>query len=173
MQKSRLYELFITLNHKDYKRFDDLVNSPFFNKSIRVKNLWNYLKENGGYDDNFKKELIAEAAFGNNKYNDSNFRMVISAFVRLLEEFYLQKVYEQNLCEKKIRLAEIFFEGNCSKSFKMYINEIETELDKSKIKDKTYWHRKYSLECLKIKGNLGGETAAARKYLGKTTLRNV
>lgn len=164
MTNTRLYEMFQSLNHIDYKRFEEIVRSPFFNKSERVCRLWAYLKEKGDMDDNFTIEKISAAVFGNEKFNNANLRMVISSFVKLIEEFMLEKEYEQNEPEAKIRLLEIFLKKGLVKSYSKYLNEIERELDKTRKKDSTYYYRKYYVECLKIASGKGGDKIAAREY---------
>ncbi|MBE2225933.1 MAG: hypothetical protein IAE93_01260 [Ignavibacteria bacterium] len=167
MLRSRLFEVFCSLSHKDFKRFDDLVYSPYFNKSERIKKLWLFLKNNGDSDDIFSKDKLAEVVFGNEKHSEANLRMVIAGFVKLVEEFQLQKEYEYNRMEKNIRLLEIFLKNQNRKSFMMLLKQTENELDKAKKKDRIFYYRKYYIENLKISANTGGDKKAAREYWKK------
>ena len=159
--------MFCMISHRDYKQFEDLVNSPYFNKSERVKKLWAYLKINGESDDAFNKNKVGKAVFGNENYNDANLRMVIAGFVKLIEEFYLQKEYKVNQIEKNIRLLEIFLNNQCTKSFLMLLKQTENAVDKTKKKDQTYYYRMYYIENIKIAANTGGDKKAAREYWEK------
>lgn len=166
MINSRLYELFTALGQSDLERFDEFMNSVFINKNERVKRLWNFLK---GYADASEfphKKSLEAAIFGNEKFSDSNFRMVVSAFVKLAEEYLLQKEYSKNRMERKIRLLEIFEKRGMRKSSSMYLKEIEDELDKEQEKDSVYFYRKYFIECLKAKTS-GGDIKAARGFAKK------
>lgn len=172
MGRSRLFEMFCSLSHKDYKQFEDLVNSPYFNKSERVKKLWLYLKATGDSDDAFTKEKISKAVFEDENFNEANLRMVIAGFVKLIEEFYLHKEYNSNQMEKNIRLLEVFLKNLNAKSFRMQLKIIENELDKTRKKDQIYYYRKYYIEKLKIASNTGGDKKAAREYWKKIYVNN-
>ncbi|MBZ0201771.1 MAG: hypothetical protein K8I03_02005, partial [Ignavibacteria bacterium] len=143
MLRTRFFEIFYLLNAGDRKRFEEMVYSPYFNKNSRVIKLWEHLKANGEEDENLSKANIAKAVFGTERFSDANFRMVIASFVKLVEEYLLHEEYAKNEMERKIRLLEIFQGKNLQKSFRMYLNEIENELDKVKKKDSTYYYRKY------------------------------
>ncbi len=165
MLNSRFFELFSALRSSDHKKFEEMVNSPFFNKNSRVSKLWEYLKAKGDNDEDLSKQKIAQAVFGNEKFSDSNFRMVIASFVKLAEEYLLQAEYTMNKTERKIRLFEVFLNRSLQKSFRMYLNEIEKELDQAKEKDSAHYYRKYFIECIKIRSGYGGDKKAAKKYI--------
>lgn len=166
MKNSRFHELLFILAHNDIKRFDELINSSFFNKSERVKRLWSLLKKHFDDPKMLSKEMLIQAVFPGEMYNESNFRMVVSAFVKLTEEYLLQKEYNVNRTERNIRLLEIFEKRGMRKSYSKYIREIENELDKEQKKDSVYYYRKYFIECIKAK-NSGGDIKAARVFAKK------
>ena len=166
MVNSRFYELFSALGHSDIESFDEFINSGFFNKNERVKKLWNYLKGHADGKEFPQKKHLEAAIFGNEKFSDSNFRMVISSFVKLAEEYLLQKKYSKNMMERKIRLLEIFENKGMRKSYLMYLKEIEDELDKDQERDSVFFYRKYFIECLKAKTS-GGDIKAAREFAKK------
>lgn len=174
MKNSRFLELFFILNHNDIKGFDELVNSVYFNKNERVKRMWDLMKEHYEDPQTVSKEMLTQAIFPGEKFNESNFRMVISAFVKLAEEYLLQKEYRVNSMERNIRLLEIFEQRGMRKSYSKYLREIENELDKEQKKDSVYYYRKYFVECLKAK-NSGGDIKAARDFAKKayTSLQNL
>lgn len=164
MYKTRLFEMFNSLKESDYKDFGEIVHSPYFNKSSRVINLWNYLLENNEEPDAFSKEKIIKAVFGEEKFNDANFRVVIAAFVKLTEKYYLVKEMESGELDCKIKLLEVFQNRKLKKSYSMYIKEIESELLHVKKKNTEYYYRMYFIECVKlIEGT--GSLPLAKKYL--------
>jgi hypothetical protein len=166
MANTRFFEVLSILKHNDHKIFDDLLNSPYFNKNLRVKNLWNYVKVHTDGYEFLQKEDISTAIFKNEKFTESNYRMVISAFVKLVEEYMLQKEYNENEMEKKIRLLEVFEKRGMKKSFSMYLKKVENELDRNQKKDSVYYYRKYFIECLKAKTS-GGDIKTARGFAKK------
>jgi len=166
MANTRFFELYNSIGYNDIKRFDELINSPFFNKSARLILLWKFLRPRIETESSVTSKEICEAIFINEKYTDSNFRMVLSSFVELAEEYLLQKEYLENEMERDIRLLEIFANRGMRKSFVMYLNIIEKELDKVQNRNSVYYYRKYFIECLKGK-NSGGDIKAAREFAKK------
>lgn len=142
MKKSRFAEMLSALDIKDHKRFTELVDSPYFNKNERVKNLWKWIQENPktGYT---KQELMEAAGEG---LNYANFRMVLSDFVKLVEDFLVLEsgaIYEA----EKEALIEICREKKLSKSYSKYLRITIQRCNETKEKDTAYYNRMYSLEC--------------------------
>jgi len=142
MKKSRFAEMLSALDIKDHKRFTELVDSPYFNKNERVKNLWKWIQENPktGYT---KQELMEAAGEG---LNYANFRMVLSDFVKLVENFLVLEAGAVKEAEEEA-LIEICREKKLSKSYRKYLRITKQRCIETKEKDTAYYNKMYSLEC--------------------------
>ncbi|HMT11225.1 MAG TPA: hypothetical protein PKA39_06335 [Ignavibacteria bacterium] len=142
MKKSRFAEMLSALDIKDHKRFTELVDSPYFNKNERVKNLWKWIQENPktGYT---KQELMEAAG---ERLNYANFRLGLSDFVKLVENFLVLESGAIKEAEEEA-LIEICREKNLSKSYRKYLRITKQRCNETKEKDTAYYNRMYSLEC--------------------------
>ncbi len=142
MKKSRFAEMLSALDIKDHKRFTELVDSPYFNKNERVKNLWKWIQENPktGYTN---QELMVAAG---ERLNYANFRMVLSDFVKLVEDFLVLKSGAIKEAADEV-LIEICREKKLSKSYRKYLRITKQRCIETKEKDTAYYNRMYSLEC--------------------------
>ncbi|MGB1242080.1 MAG: hypothetical protein ACPG49_06145, partial [Chitinophagales bacterium] len=93
MQKTKLVEIIQALDDKEIKRFDDYVNSPFFNKSDKVISLLKFVRKYyPNFENNrFTKENAYKAVFGSRqKYSVQKLRNLMSQLAKLLEAFLVQ-----------------------------------------------------------------------------------
>ena len=97
MQKTKLVEVIQGLNDKEIKRFDEYVNSPFFNKNDKVIELLKFLRKYHPNFDNsrFTKENAYKAVFGaRQKFNVQKLRNIMSQLFKLLEAYLVQLEFD-------------------------------------------------------------------------------
>lgn len=145
MKNTRFAEMLSALNKTDYKRFTDLINSPYFNKNERVKKLWQWITENTKLE--YSKEEIYKAAGGEENLNDANFRMVLSDFVRLIEVFLL---LERNrvIETQRYELITALGEKKLTKSYNKHLRALKEKCSaEKKNKGVQYYNDLYFVEC--------------------------
>ena len=142
MRKSRFAEMLSALDTKDHKRFTEFVDSPYFNKNERVKNLWKWIQENP--KTSYTKQELMEAA--GEGLNYANFRMMLSDFVKLVEDFLVLESGAIKEAADEV-LIEICREKKLSKSYRKYVRITKQRCIETKEKDTAYYNRMYSLEC--------------------------
>lgn len=146
MKKTRFAEMLSALNKTDYKRFTDLVNSPYFNKNERVKKLWQWILENPKPD--YTKEEIINVITpqGEEALTDANFRMVIADFVRLAEVFLLLERNEL-ISTQRDELIAALSEKKLQKSYNKHLRILKEQTKSEKNKGVSYYNDLYFIEC--------------------------
>lgn len=142
MGKSRFTEMLSAINKTDYKRFTELVDSPYFNKNERVKSLWKWLMDNPKPE--YSKDELFSAAGGEMNY--ANFRMVLSDFVRLVEIFLLLERNEL-ISTQRDELIIALGEKNLTKSYNKHLRVLKEKCASEKNKGVQYYNDKYFIEC--------------------------
>jgi hypothetical protein len=142
MGKSRFTEMFSAINKTDYKRFTELVDSPYFNKNERVKSLWKWLMENPKPE--YTKQELISATGGEMNY--ANFRMVLSDFVKLIEIFLLLERNEL-ISTQRDELIIALGEKTLTKSYNKHLRVLKEKCATEKNKGVQYYNDKYFIEC--------------------------
>ena len=126
MRESKLTELLKGISPAEFKRFGEFLNSPFYNKSKKIIQLYELVNENFEEFDANKvtKEEITESIFPDDLNKDQNSRTLISNFTSLLEEFLILLELEKNDVSKKITLLKSLRNRNILKTFDMTSREI-------------------------------------------------
>lgn len=103
MPNTSLVNILKSFSKEELIKFDDFLNSPYFNKAIYVKNYYGKIKElcpQFENPDNMKKEIF-QSLYPGKKYNDATVRKLNSELLKLAEEFIISnslrdKVYLKN-----------------------------------------------------------------------------
>jgi len=151
MHKSSLLEIIRTFTPKELIKFEDFVNSPYFNKNKNVINLFIEIKKYAPEfnSENLDKEIVWNKLFSEKDYNYGIMKNIIHDLnkiaikflgvenitlkkfefdLNLLEQYQLRSLF--NFSEKKIQECESEFNGN----------EIDTD----------YYHNRFILGIKKI-----------------------
>ncbi|MEO6695150.1 MAG: hypothetical protein ABIY50_08945 [Ignavibacteria bacterium] len=93
MHKSSLLEIIRTFSPKELTKFEDFVNSPYFNKNKNVINLFIEIKKHSPGFDNEKlgKEKIWEKLFPEKDYNYGIIKNLIFDLNKLAEQFIVSQ----------------------------------------------------------------------------------
>src|SRR4030095_8501515 len=104
MQKSLLIKLMKSLNEDELRRFEEFLNSPFYNKSRKVIELYKYLKKfRPDYTDAaLEKEKVFRALYKGKKYNNSVLNNLIHELNFLGDKFLEISNYERNKMDNLI-----------------------------------------------------------------------
>ncbi|MCI0448949.1 MAG: hypothetical protein L0Y79_04070 [Chlorobi bacterium] len=126
MRESKLTEMLKGITPLEFKRFGELLGSPFHNKSRKILQLYDLISAHySEFDANvIPNEKIAEEIFPGEKTKDQNVRTLISNFTALLEEFLILIKTDKSSTREKIILLESLRERNILKSFEMASKEI-------------------------------------------------
>jgi len=143
MLKSKAIDILKTFSKEEYKRFEDFVVSPYFNKSKSLINLVSSLK-NFFPEFNSEKmteQFIYEKIFPANLYSYSMMRNLMSELLQLCEKFILNDRLNKNLFSDPGNLIDLLDEylyRGLENLFKIKFKKVEEEIGNSKIDIKLY-----------------------------------
>lgn len=145
MYKSNLFELLKIFTPKEFKELGDYVKSSFFNKNENVISLYNYIKKYFPDLDspNLEKQIVYSNLAGNEKYNDGFMRTVIFNLNKLAEDYLAHNSKPE--IDKQIATTDVLIKRNAFKLFEKKFKQISDELEKTEIRTKDYYFRKYQL----------------------------
>ncbi|NOS85205.1 MAG: hypothetical protein HOP31_08705 [Ignavibacteria bacterium] len=133
---------------KEFKEFGEFVKSPFFNKNVHVKDLYEYLKKfyPEFKDKKLDKEVVFENLFKGKKYNDGFLRTVIYNLGKLAEDYLAYVNFRKDDLNRGINLLKELNKRKLEKVFLKYYTEIEEDINSVTYHDPDYYFRKYELQ---------------------------
>jgi len=140
MHKSSLLEIIRTLTPKELIKFEDFVNSPYFNKNKNVINLFIEIKKYAPEfnDENLEKEKVWQKLFPGKNYNYGIMKNIIHDLSKLSESFLTQEIYNNKELQRNLDFLESIFDRNIKKYFEIKYETIEksfkNNFEKKKIK---------------------------------------
>lgn len=103
---NKLISLLVTLDRPQRKKCGLLLQSPYFNRSPDLYDLFLELSRRLEKDLSIEKTAIWKGVWGKRKYNDVRFRKYCSDLLKLVEEFAIQEELEGSAMVKdRLRLA--------------------------------------------------------------------
>lgn len=146
MQQTRLVRLLSTLNSTEFRKLEEFIHSPYFNKSETVKALFEFLKS--FYPAFDSKALTAELAlswvFGKEVKSTQALHDTNSALTRLLEEFFAIESLKSDESEIRFHLSNsLLKEGRLWYFNKIWTKSIEQEGREGR--DATDWLAQYRM----------------------------
>ena len=148
MKSSKLIRILRGLSKTEFKKFGDFLKSPYYNKSEKVIQLYDFLKDNySEYEvDNITKESIAEYVYPETEYDEQKIRTLVSDFIKLIEKFLIVIEDEKNEVYQKLQLIRALNDRNISQSFSMVLKEA-LEMQKTEFnRDEDYYYNQMYLE---------------------------
>lgn len=145
MQNSKLAGILKSMDQREFKKFGQFVESPFFNRLQNVIKLYGVMKKNHPEfsSRNFTEEKIYKQVFGNEKFNKAKMFNLVSDLLSLAEEFISYSGFKKNYFESKINLLEELEERRLSKLFEINYNELKKYMTKEKYRGEEYYNMKF------------------------------
>jgi len=151
--KSKAIDILKTFSREEFKRFEDFVASPYFNKSKSLISLVVSLKK---FSPEFNskemtEQFIYEEIFPKNKYSYSMMRNLMSELLQLCEKFILNDRLNKKLFSDPGNLIDLLDEyqyRGLENLFKIRFKKVEEEIENSKI-DINLYKALSRLEALK------------------------
>ena len=154
MLKSKALDIIKTFSNEEFKRFEQFINSPFFNTNKSIHKLILELKK---FYPNFASETMTEdyiygKIYGKGKYSYSAMRNLMSVLIQLCEKFLLHDRINKHLTIKPADTIQILEEYRARKLdnlFNIKCKKFEEELLSHTIENSQYFVLKRKLEYLK------------------------
>ncbi len=94
MEKSKLLDLLGTFSGQEWRSFRELVRSPFFNRNEDMITLCDWLSQN--FSPTLDRKAVFKAALPNTRYNEAQMNHLMSAMLKLGEQFIGMIQMERN-----------------------------------------------------------------------------
>lgn len=146
MQQTRLVRLLSTLNPSEFRRLEEFIHSPYFNKSDTIRNLFEFLKPfHPSFDSKFlTAELAISRVFGKDSKNAQPLHDASSTMTRLLEEFFAIESVKSDEQEMRYHLSNsLLVEGRLWYFNKIWLKSIDQEGQRGN--DANDWLRQFRL----------------------------
>lgn len=133
---------------KEFKEFGEFVRSPFFNKNMHVKRLYDYLRKfyPEFKDNKLNKDIVFSTLFPDKPYNDGFLRTVIYNLGKLAEDFLAYVNFRKDDLNRGLNLLKELNERKLEKVFLKYYSEIEEDIMNIQYHDSDYYLKKYELQ---------------------------
>ena len=141
MFKYKFLNLLDAFSDEEFKSFGKFIQSPFFNESKKLTDLYFFLKK---YFNNHSLEkinlvMIHENIFVDEKYNYTKTRKLLSDFTFRLEKFMVHNSIEKNNTNIKIALANEYKKIIPAKYFENEIGKLRKKLFESCLSSKNFY----------------------------------
>ncbi|MCB0726036.1 MAG: hypothetical protein KDD00_01125 [Ignavibacteriae bacterium] len=125
MLKTSLIEILKTFSSEELKKFDDFVNSPYFNKKTPVINLWKEIKKLSPEfnSESLDRKLIYSKLFPSKEFNYGVMKNLIFDLTRLAENFTVIESFLEDELSKKLNLIYGLEDRNL---VDLYVSKFET-----------------------------------------------
>jgi|GEM_PF-2006291 len=172
MHHSKLIKLLATLSRNELKRFEQYINSPFFNTRKQPIILFNYLKKNypkwiklykqwaatfpeqeeliQKLNIHLGKQNVFQALFPKEKYKDEKMRRIMSYCTKLLEGFLQQLQLESE--ESKTIRQRLSLKHHLKRrefeTFEDHLKQVKQQQKSIHYKDSEFYQHEYLTEYL-------------------------
>ncbi len=147
MRDIKLVKLLKTFSKTEIIKLKEFVNSPYFNKNLKViklaEEVLNYYP---GFDSgDLTEENIYRKMFGDEKFDYFRIKNIISDLYQLAVLFLKIKAGEEKEYENEINLLNVLHERKLDIVYSQREKRISKYLDNSLIKDETYYSLRHHL----------------------------
>lgn len=150
MKNSKLVSLLSKLSQKEFKEFGKFVKSPYFNSNSNIIKLYDLIAKYfpDFNNPNLTKENIYNYIYPGEKYNDSTARGLLSAALKLGEEFLAVTHLRNDEYKYKNFLLTELAHRKTFDLFNIHLKNFRNELESLSIKDEDYFLEKFKIETL-------------------------
>ncbi len=142
---NKVYEVILSMDKSDRKRFHKFLESPFFSSSETLLSLYqilcNVADENG--KEGFNKQSVWKTLFKSNDFNDVNFRKYCSDLFRLVEKYLAVPLDEDEEYYRLLHFAENVKEKKIEPLNKTAISGFDTFLENQTYLNSRYYYFKF------------------------------
>lgn len=148
MQKSRLLELFKSLNKVEVKKLRKWVRSPFFNQREDVILLFDYLDKNRPFDKPAKvhREYIFSKIFPNEQYDEKKIGYAQSFLLTEIKKFIAYEEFSNHQIQSQILLTKNLRKRGLNRLFESEWKNANILLKKQPIRNSDYHFFNYQLQ---------------------------
>ncbi|MEZ4823406.1 MAG: hypothetical protein R2942_13780 [Ignavibacteria bacterium] len=136
MIKSTAIEIIKTFSKEDFKSFEDLAESPYFNKNANLVKLVKYLKKISPdfRGETLRKEFVWNAIFPGRKFSYGVMKNLIYELNKLAEKFLILEDKENEKFSEGYKLLRALRQRALNSLFEKKMKTYKSQISKSKLK---------------------------------------
>jgi len=148
MKDSKLLLILKTFSKQEIKEFEKYIHSPYLNSAGEyIYSFFNCIKK---YHPDFEhanlsKQNIFKEIYPNERYNDSRIRKLASETMKLALDYLAVRNLLEDEGQKGHYILKELDERDLTSLFEIKNKELINKIDKTKVKDFTYYYEKYRL----------------------------
>lgn len=148
MRSSKLYSILGNFTKIEQNRFRKYLQSPYFNRSDTITDLFNILAEdiNGECQVDLKKEIIWKKLGLPSPFDDTRFRKYLSDLLKLLENFLAQQAYEKDPVYQASFLIEAIGKRNLEKLYNSSMRSAQRLIEQYPDESSNFYFHQYKIE---------------------------
>ena len=135
MIKSTAIEIIKTFSKEDFKSFEDLAESPYFNKNTNLVKLVKYLKKNSPdfKDESLRKEIVWESIYPGRKFSYGVMKNLIYELNKLAEKYLVLEVKGHTEYSDGLKLLKQLKQRALNSQFEKKMKSLKLSISKSKL----------------------------------------
>lgn len=147
MNKSKLVEVFYSLDAKEITRLRKFLQSPYFNKREDVWELFLYLCKTKESDRKaLDKHYVYQKLYPRSVYDDGKIRYAMSFLFKLIEQFLVIEDFQKQEIVSILNLARVYRQRNLPKHFQQTLKTTQNKNSKKALRDIDYLEHQYQIE---------------------------
>lgn len=147
LDNTLVWELMLQLTSKELKSFSLFIASPYFNRRDDLQQLHAHLnKARRKNKPALKKRELFFSLFPNQEYNDQKLRLLISDFLKLLEQFLTIQEWENDSLGQPHLLLSAYRRRKLSRHFQTTMKQAEKKLLKQPLRHPDFFWENFLIE---------------------------
>ncbi len=148
MHNNKLITILKYFNKSDFNHFQKYITSPYFNKSQQLIHFFQIIEKGikSPKETALEKERVWKKLFPDQKYNDVRFRKLSSDFLKLVEGFLSQQIYDNDNLQKAANLIESVGTRGIEKMYPSVIRIANNHSEKYPYEDADYYLKQYQIQ---------------------------
>jgi len=146
METIKLFQVLNTLTKDELSSLGKFIKSPYFNESPIIVKLYEILKKHYPNYNRIEKETLFGSLYPAVKFKDKKLRDLYSSMLELTEEFLALADLKNYPLEEKKHVLNQYSIRNLDKHFEGLSRDIQSLLDKMKVKDSDYFYSSFLLK---------------------------
>ncbi len=163
MKDSKLISLFSTFEKKEWRRFREFLESPYFNKRKDIVKLYQYIASLAPDfpEAKLNNAFVFKKIFPTQPYDDKQLKYVMNYLLKQAERFLIERKLESSTPLMNNFLLDALVNRKLDKHYKSRAEKISKELIFHQIESIDYYYYKYQLSDI---ANLHYTIQNIRKY---------
>jgi len=150
MQNTLIWDIIYTFSTPEIRRFRRFLESPYFNQRTDLIQLFEGLLPFRLKNNIPEKTEIWKIIFPDKNYDNQEMRLLLSYFLKVLEQFLVVEKMMGNHLEQHALLLSAYREKNLNRHFQKALNRSEKQLQKQTFRHSEFYFSNFKLEQEKL-----------------------